>query len=233
VGAAPETEAEGWTGRQMSGIDPRRESLKRGRQLELAPRVARFWWIGVLRGTIALALGLSALLASGSPERLATFLALYWLAGGVVTLRLAWAIRPSMGFRLAAVAGLVAITAALLVVLREFLSGIVSPERVIDVLGFAAVAMGTLRLVGAFEIERRTGHRWSIGGLILGGLELGTGILLIGTDTQSRAVMITVGVWALASGTLLILEAVRARRTVRAILGSRDASGPQPTHRHR
>jgi uncharacterized membrane protein HdeD (DUF308 family) len=217
-----------------SGIDPEHESLKRGRQVELAPRVARFWWIGVLRGAIALALGLSALLASGSPERLATFLALYWLAGGVVTLRLAWAIRPSIGFRLAAVAGVVAITAALLVVLREFLSGIVSPARVIDVLGVAAVAMGTLRLVGAFEIERRTGHRWSIGGLVLGGLELGTGgILLIGTDTQSRAVMITVGVWALASGALLILEAVRARRTVRAILGSRDASGPQPTDRQR
>jgi uncharacterized membrane protein HdeD (DUF308 family) len=217
----------------MSDGDPERELLKRGRELELAPRVARFWWIGVIRGAIALALGLSALLASGSPERLATFLALYWLAGGVVTLRLAWAIRPSIGFRLASVAGVVAITAALLVVLREFLSGVVSPARMIDVLGIAAVAMGTLRVVGAFEIERRTGHRWSIGGLVLGGLELGTGILLISTDTQSRAVTITVGAWALASGTLLIAEAVRARRRARAILGPRHAPGTQQTDRQR
>jgi uncharacterized membrane protein HdeD (DUF308 family) len=81
--------------------------------------------------------------------------------------------------------------------------------------------------VGAFEIERRTGHRWSIGGLILGGLEVGTGVLLIATDTLSPGVMITVGVWALASGTLLIVEAVRAR----ALLGPRDAAGPQPTDR--
>jgi uncharacterized membrane protein HdeD (DUF308 family) len=142
-----------------------------------------------------------------------------------VTMRFAWAVRPSAGFRLAWVAGAVAITAALLVALREFLSGIVWPAKTVDVLGFAAAAMGTLRLVGAFEIERRTSHRWSIGGLILGGLELGTGIiLLVATDTQSNALMITVGGWALASGTLLMLEAVRARRVAHAILGSRDAA---------
>jgi uncharacterized membrane protein HdeD (DUF308 family) len=219
--------------RQTNDGDPQRELLKRDRQLKLAQRVARLWWIGILRGVIALALGVSALLASGSPERLATFLALYWLAGGVVTLRLAWAVRPSLGFRLAAVAGVVAITAALLVVLREFLAGAISPVRTINILGLAALAMGTLRIVGAFEIERRTGHRWSIGGLILGGLEVGTGILLIRTDTVSRGVMITVGVWALASGTLLIVEATRARRRVSAILGSRDAPSPQPTDRQR
>ena len=202
----------------MSSGNPERQPQKGDRKLELAHRVTRFWWVGALRGAIALALGLSALLASGSPERLATFLALYWLAGGVLTLWVAWAIRPSVGFRLASVAGLVAITAALLVVLREFLSDVVSPEKVINVLGLAAAAMGVLRLVGAFEIERRTGHRWSVGGLILGGLELGTGILLITTDTLSRGVMITVGTWALASGTLLIVEAIRARGRARSIL---------------
>jgi uncharacterized membrane protein HdeD (DUF308 family) len=200
---------------------------------ELAPHVARFWWIGVLRGAIALALGSSALMASGTPERLATFLALYWLAGGIVTLRFAWTIRPSVGFRLASVAGVVAIASALLVVLREFLSGVASPATMINVLGFTAAAIGTLRLVGAFEIERHTGHRWSIGGLILGALELGTGFLLVATDTQSRAVMITIGMWALASGTLLIVEAVRARRLAHVILGSREGADSRPTHRHR
>lgn len=217
----------------MSDRDPEREPLKRDRQLEFAHRVARLWWIGVLRGVIALALGVSALLASGSPERLATFLALYWLAGGVMTLRLAWAMRPSLGFRLAAVAGVVAIISALLVVLRESLAGAISPVTTINILGLAALAMGTLRLVGAFEIERRTGHRWSVGGLILGVLEVGTGILLIATDTASRGVMITIGVWALASGTLLIVEAVRVRWRVSALLGPRDASGPQPTDEDR
>jgi uncharacterized membrane protein HdeD (DUF308 family) len=213
------------------GGEAQRELRKRDRELALAPRVARFWWIGVLRGSIALALGVSALLATGSPERLATYLALYWLAGGVVTLRLAWAIRPSLRFRLAAVAGVVAITAAFLVVLREFLSGVVSPAKLVDIFGFTAAAMGTLRLVGAFEIERRTGHRWSIGGLVLGGLELATGMLLIATDSQSGAVMTVVGMWALASGTLLIVEAVRARRHAHAVLGRPDAASGRQSDR--
>ena len=218
----------------MSSSDPERQPLKGSRELELAHRVARFWWVGALR-VIALALGSSALLTSDTPEGLATFLALYWFAGGILTVRVAWAIRPSVGFRLASVAGVVAITAALLVVLREFLSDVVSPETVIDVLGFAAAAMGALRLVGAFEIERRSGHRWSIGGLVLGVLELGTGILLLATDTHARGVMITIGTWALASGTLLLVEAFRARGLARSILESRDAAGPQPTKyaRHR
>ena len=105
-----------------------------------------------------------------------------------------------------------------MVVLREFLAGAISPVTTINILGLAAVAMGTLRLVGAFEIERHTGHRWSIGGLILGVMEVGTGILMVVTDAVSQGVMITIGVWALASGTLLIAEAVRARRRVNALL---------------
>ena len=213
----------------MSDSDPEGELLKRERQIELAHHVARFWWIGVLRGAIALLLGLSALLASNAPERLATFLALYWLVGGVVTLRLAWAVRPSLGFRLAAVAGVVAITAALLVVLREYLAGAISPVTTINILGLAALAMGALRLVGAFEIERHTGHRWSMGGLILGVMEVGTGIILVVTDAVSPGVMITIGVWALTSGTLLIVEAVRARRRVNALLGPRAAPSPRST----
>jgi uncharacterized membrane protein HdeD (DUF308 family) len=101
--------------------------------------------------------------------------------------------------------------------------------KTINILGLAALAMGALRLVGAFEIERRAGHRWTIDGLILGGLEVGTGILLIATDTLSPGVMITVGVWALASGTLLIVEAVRARRRASAFLRPRDDPTPQAT----
>jgi uncharacterized membrane protein HdeD (DUF308 family) len=137
------------------------------------------------------------------------------------------AMRPSLGFRLASVAGVVAIMAALLVFLREYLAGAISPVTTINILGLAALSMGMLRLVGAFEIERRTGHRWSFGGLILGVLEVGTGMLLVATDTVSRGVMITIGVWALASGTLLIVEAIRARRRVTALLGTTVDGGPR------
>lgn len=122
----------------------------------------------------------------------------------------------------------VAIIASLSVVLREFLAEAISPVKTINILGFAALAMGTPRIAGAFEIEMRTGHRWTVGALILGVLEVGTGILLIRTDAVSRSAMVTVGVWALASGTLLILETVRARRRVTAHLGSHAGPSRQP-----
>jgi hypothetical protein len=54
---------------------------------------------------------------------------------------------------------------------------------------------------------------------------------LIATDTQSRAVMITVGAWTLALGTLLVVKALGARRLARTTLGSRDVAGSQPTNR--
>jgi len=54
-------------------------------------------------------------------------------------------------------------------------------------------------------------------------LELGTGILLLVTDTHLRGVMITIGTWALPS-TLLIVEAFRARGLARLIL----EGGPRP-----
>lgn len=212
-----------------------RESVPndRGANIAAASRIAKFWWIGAVRGVIAVILGTSVLLASGRPERLPTLLAFYWVTGGIVTVRFAWAIRPSAGFRLGMVAGVIAITAALLVALREFLSGVASADKVIDLLGIAAAATGALRLVGAFELERHTGHRWSVGGLVLGSLEIGTGILLLSIEARSQGVMIFLGTWALASGSLLLIEALRARRLASAILksdhGSRDArpSGPE------
>jgi len=195
----------------MADRNPRETPMSK-RMRELAPRVARFWWIGFARGLIAIALGVSVLFASGSPARIATFLALYWLFGGIVTIRFALVLRPGKGFRLAIVAGVVAVTAAMLVLIRAALSGVVTPVQLINVLGLAAVAMGALRLVGAFELERRTGRRWTIGGLVMGCLEIGTGILLIANDTQSSGVVITVCAWSLASGTLLIVEALRVHR---------------------
>jgi len=45
----------------MSESEPERELLERERQIEFAHRL---WWIGVLRGVVALAPGVSALLVA-------------------------------------------------------------------------------------------------------------------------------------------------------------------------
>jgi hypothetical protein len=64
------------------------------------PAIARYWWLTALRGLVALTLALAVAVAGRSSARLVTFLALFWMTGGLITLRFALAIRPRPGFRL-------------------------------------------------------------------------------------------------------------------------------------
>jgi hypothetical protein len=73
---------------------------------------------------------------------------------------------------------------------------------------------GTLRLAGAFEIERRTGRWWTFGGLALGSVEIVLGVIvLFAASGDPRLVTAAIGAWGLVGGTLLILEGLRIRRS--------------------
>ena len=54
-----------------------------------------------------------------------------------------------------------------------------SPQALIGAVAVTTVATGCLRIVGAFEVEERTGHRWTIGGMILGSVEVVLGVILL------------------------------------------------------
>ena len=73
------------------------------------PAVARYWWLTALRGLVALALGVAVAVAGRGSARLVTFLALFWLTGGLITLRFRLAIRPRPGFRLGLAAAIAAV----------------------------------------------------------------------------------------------------------------------------
>src|SRR5215204_2153414 len=92
------------------------------------PAVARYWWLTALRGLVALALALAITVAGRSTARLVTFLALFWMTGGLITLRFALAIRPRPGFRLGLTAATAAVVGAGLVLLRDPLSGRIDPN---------------------------------------------------------------------------------------------------------
>ena len=51
-------------------------------------------------GPVALTLALAITVGSRNTGRIITFLALFWMTGGLITLRFALAIRPRPGFRL-------------------------------------------------------------------------------------------------------------------------------------
>jgi hypothetical protein len=124
-----------------------------------------------LRGLVALLLALAITVGGRSTARLVTFLALFWMTGGLITLRFARAIRPRPGYRLGMTAATAAVVGAVLVLLRERLSGLVDPDVFVTLLGISAVLMGLLRILGGFAAEERLGRRWTFGGIVLGTLE--------------------------------------------------------------
>jgi len=58
------------------------------------PAIARYWWLTALRRLVALTLAPAIAVAGRSTARLVTFRALFWMTGGLITLRFALALRP-------------------------------------------------------------------------------------------------------------------------------------------
>lgn len=190
------------------------------------PAIARYWWLTALRGLVALALALAITVADRRTGRLVTFLALFWLTGGLITLRFALAIRPRPGFRLGLAAATAAVVGAVLVLVRERLSGLVDPELFVGLLGISAVLTGLLRILGGFAAEERLGRRWTLGGIVLGTLELGLGALLLVTSEVDPDLLVPIGAaWGAVSGILLLAQGLRLRRFARTW---RQASGTAP-----
>jgi uncharacterized membrane protein HdeD (DUF308 family) len=190
------------------------------------PAIARYWWLTVLRGLVALALALAIAVAGRSTGRLVTFLALFWVTGGLITLRFALAIRPRPGFRLGLAAATAAVVGALLVLLRERLSGLVDPDVFVGLLGISAVLTGLLRILGGFAAEERLGRRWTLGGIVLGTLEVALGALLLLTSRVDAHLLVPiVAAWGAVSGILLLAQGLRLRRLARTW---RQAPGTPP-----
>jgi uncharacterized membrane protein HdeD (DUF308 family) len=189
------------------------------------PAIARYWWLTALRGLVALTLALAIAVASRSTARLVTFLALFWITGGLITLRFALAIRPRPGFRLGLAAAIAAIVGAVLLLLRDRLSGLVDPGVLIGLLGISAVLTGLLRILGGFAAEERLGRRWTLGGIVLGTLEVALGVLLLLTSEVDPGQLAPIAAaWGAVSGTLLLAQGLRLRRFARTW----QASGPPP-----
>ena len=192
------------------------------------PAMARYWWLTTLRGLVALLLALAIAVAGRSTARLVSFLALFWMTGGLLTLRFALAIRPRPGFRLGLAAATAAVVGAGLVLLRDRLSGLVDPEVFVGLLGISAVLTGVLRILGGFAAEERLGRRWTLGGIVLGTLELGLGALLLLTGgVEPDLLAPLVAAWGVVSGILLLTQGLQLRRVARSWPGSDDpASDP-------
>ncbi len=178
----------------------------------------RFWWVSVLRGCLALLLGVGALVSGASQPALVNFIAVYWLLGGLLTARWAFGTRWKAGSRVGLIAGVLAIVTGIVLLARRGLADVMSIHAVISLVAATTIITGGLRLLGAFEIEERTGRRWTFGGFILGSVEVASGIvLLLARDAQASTLRVTIGAWGLIAGVLLLTQGTRMFRMRRAI----------------
>lgn len=198
-------------GRPAASTDPSRVAR------EAVGAAMRFWWVSVLRGCLALLLGLGALISGASQAALVNYIAVYWLLGGLLTARWALGIRWKAGSRVGLIAGVLATVTGILLLVRHGLAEVMSIDALISLVAMTTIVTGGLRLLGAFEIDERTGYRWTLGGFILGSIEVGIGIvLLLARDARTSTLRFTIGVWGLTAGVLLLMQGTRMLRIRRA-----------------
>ena len=165
------------------------------------------WTVTGLRALVAGTLGVTVLLGNVGRPALANFIAVYWLVGSLLTLKVASA--PGSRSRTAAAAGVLGAVAALVVLARLPLQGVVAVGTLLPLLGWAAIVTGVLRLGGGFRDDPiapgrpRTWRR-----VILGALEVLLGVVLIVSDQVSRTVALVVGGWGIVGGTTLVVDAL-------------------------
>lgn len=188
-----------------------------GVDVSATPR-AQGWWLAFARGLVALCLGGALLVAGAGQSRLATFIGIYWLLGSVLTIRWVLRSRGVPGRRLGALAAGIGAVTALALLARSPIDDVVGTGVLLDLVGAGAIATGAMRLLGGFRNDQLTDeHQRKRDSMLVGALDIGLGITLILTsDATSTWVRFLAAAWGLVGGTLLLVDALRLRRFVRA-----------------
>jgi uncharacterized membrane protein HdeD (DUF308 family) len=179
-------------------------------------------WITVVRGVMAIGLGLAlALNRDRAPAALVNFMGVYWILNGIVTLRIGIVLRGARR-RLAIAAGAIGIATGATVLLAN-----VGTTFLLAILGLVIALTGVAHLLGGFEVADVSGRRWRPG-VPLGILELGLGATLVLTSEHSGSLSTWLAsAWALLGGSVLVADALAVRRR----LSSASLRGPDSTSR--
>jgi uncharacterized membrane protein HdeD (DUF308 family) len=172
-----------------------------------APRPMTLVWVTVVRGVMAIVLGLAlALDYDRAPAALVKFMGVYWALNGVVTFRLGLALEGPRR-RLPLAAGAIGMATGAVVLVAN-----VGTAFLLSILGVVIALTGLAHLLGGFELADVSGRKWRPG-VPLGILELGLGATLVLTSGQSGAVSTWLAsAWALLGGVVLVSDALLIRR---------------------
>jgi len=186
------------------------------------------WVILLIRAMLALALGIVVVATREFRPGLANVIAVYWLLGGLLTLRWARAHRHERGERVGYGAALAAFAAAFAVFARGLIKGAVQEDLMLAFVGMFSVVIGLLRVSGMFrESVTEEIRRSRPEAMVLGILEIALGIVLI-FGSQGRPIIVPVlGIWGIVGGAIMLADAIRAWRVFhRAPAASTSSAAP-------
>jgi uncharacterized membrane protein HdeD (DUF308 family) len=182
-----------------------------------AAALAKLWWLSLVRGLVALALGMALLFAPrmGRPL-LAQYMGMYWLASGLLSI--VWGIRGARFTRLWLLAGCVGVIGGLAIVLHTLYAAWIDTTLLVNLFGVVAVLTGLLHMAGGYRVRREHGPRWS------------RGSFLLGPGKVPRIVVLMAVAWAVIGGLGLIRDALQLRqRKHSAHTQSASDAGKQPS----
>ncbi|HXX79330.1 MAG TPA: DUF308 domain-containing protein [Ktedonobacteraceae bacterium] len=170
----------------------------------------RFWFLNLIRGIVALIVGVLILAWPDVGGKLfVNFLAVFWLVSGVMILQ--WGVTMHQRRGLWLVAGIVGTVVGVALLLRYFYQRYLDPANAVRILGALALFVGLINVFGGFRTPNMAREE-STGRVILGGFEVGLGVLLIIIDALGPVSKLLAGGWAFVGGIVLILQAVQMRR---------------------
>jgi uncharacterized membrane protein HdeD (DUF308 family) len=176
--------------------------------------VQRLWWLNLIRGIVALGVGILILgWPSVGGSLFVNFLAIFWLTSGLMSLQ--WGVSMHQRRGLWLVAGIVGTVVGAALLLRFSYQRYLDPAQAVRILGALALFVGLINIFGGFRTPDMTREQ-SMGRLILGLFEVGLGVLLIIIDALGPLSKLLAGGWAFIGGMVLIVQAFQMRKAVKA-----------------
>jgi uncharacterized membrane protein HdeD (DUF308 family) len=182
------------------------------------------FWITLIRGMLAIALGVALIIQPDKARpMLVNFMGMFWLVSGIVSLR--WGARGERARGWSLLAGAIGVLAGVSMLSRRFTAGMAGEDVLVTVVGLIIMLTGLMHIFGGFrtgpvETHLLSQHRsrgwpraWSWTAFLLGLFEMILGLMLV-IEPLGRGplVYLAATVWALLGGIILIGDAVRLRR---------------------
>jgi uncharacterized membrane protein HdeD (DUF308 family) len=175
----------------------------------LADAARRGWWLFLVRGIIALAIGIFALVDPGATlGALVLLLGSFFLVDGVFSLVKAFRVmRSDHAWWLLGLSGLAGIVAGVLVFVFPGLTALTLSYLI----GFWAIVTGVLEMVVAFSLRRAVASE--ILYLLFGAFSLVFGVFVLFTPGLGLVYLtVMIAIYGFVAGFSLIATAIRLRR---------------------